>query len=770
MLTLRDVHRDSAGPGASIRASVRAGLVLLAVTVLFYWKTLLTHQFSYLAGYEATNQAYAWLSFWARRIHAGAWPWWDPYVFGGRIFCGEMQSQAFYPIYLPLALFPFNQHGMFSPALYHIMYAAIHFLGAFLMFRLVRELGLGTFAGVMAGICFSMGGVLGRVPDWPHMLNSGIWLPLIFLFLLRATQARRAGPIIRNAFAGGVTLGLSILAGGLHLAIMQAIVIVTAAVFAGFVIRDGAGGRELSPGPRTVLVIAVSGVAAFASGAVQLLPSIEYSRLAWRFVGAALPASRPIPYHYLADGIFAHGLINFAIGFPYGRLGPGEAINPYLGVFPLLLAVIGIWKNWRQPWVRYLTGLAIAAFVYALGAQSWLHGALYAMMPYLSLAREPSRFLYLADFALAILAAYGAESLFSPPAAGWEPLRRILKWVAIAAIVALAIPSLFAQPPSNSWVSLSLVLIVVAWLLFLHILSKQTGIGARALAVGLVLFDLYAFDWSATDRIEAAAKGQDEFERMMTAKPLVKFLKAQPGLFRVRMAMENPPNIGDVFGIQTTGGGGVTAVAEDADLLGHTDLLNVRYEVKTAAAADAGPIYQDATWKVYERPGAFPRAWIVHDTVIEPNASQLLRRLDAPDMDLHRSALLPAGLRTALDPAPSKGDESVTISRYEPDQLDLHVHAEGRALVVLSEFCYPGWRARVNSRLTRIWKVDGALRGIVVPAGDSHISLRYRPVSIYVGAALTLTCLAGMFLVGMQGLRHRGYPGSAPKRVTVQAT
>lgn len=74
-----------------------------------------------------------------------------------------------------------------------------------------------------------------------------------------------------------------------------------------------------------------------------------------------------------------------------------------------MLAAIGIWKGWRWPWVRYLTGLAGAAFVYALGSLSLFHGVLYALTPYLWVAREASRFMYLAGFALAILAAYGTE-------------------------------------------------------------------------------------------------------------------------------------------------------------------------------------------------------------------------------------------------------------------------------------------------------------------------------------------------------------------------
>jgi uncharacterized membrane protein YfhO len=76
--------------------------------------------------------------------------------------------------------------------------------------------------------------------------------------------------------------------------------------------------------------------------------------------------------------------------------------------------------------------------------------------------------------------------------------------------------------------------------------------------------------------------------------------------------------------------------------------------------------------------------------------------------------------------------------------MELDVHAAGRALLVLSELYYPGWAASVNGKPARIWKVDGFLRGIVVPLGDSQVSLRYRPASIYIGAAVTVAAFVSI--------------------------
>jgi len=613
------------------------------------------------------------------------------------------------------------------------------------MFRLVRDLELDDFPAIVAGICFSLGGLLSRFGEWPHLLSSGIWLPLIFLFLLRALKARDVVRMVLYASACGLTLGLSILAGGLHMAIMQAIAIVSAAVFSSFGgDSDATDSSPLKGWRRSAVVLGVTGVAALASGAVQLLPSMEYSRLALRFVGAGVPASERIPYKYLGEGWYPHGISNLLIAVPRSGIGNGEVISPYLGVFPLLLAAIGVWKKWRCRWVRYLTGLAIAAFAYSLGQLSLLHGVLYALTPYLWLAREAGRFMYLADFALAVLAAYGAQALFSGPGPVWDPLAKILKWLACAAMIALVIPALYSQPELTSFVSMSLVLIVVSWLLFRYIASGHNGTGARVLTAALILFDLYAFDWSATNRIDISARGADQMERLLSCRGVIQFLRSRPGLYRSQIAADPAPNIGDVFQVQTTWGGAATLVADYAQFMGHTDLLGARYTVKPATSTDAGSVYQDAAWKVYENPRAYPRAWLVHHTLTQPTLSELRKRLDAPETDPHRVALLPVRLDTSLDPAKEGASEQVHVGRYAPNRMELDVHAAGRALLVLSELYYPGWAASVNGKPARIWKVDGFLRGIVVPLGDSQVSLRYRPASIYIGAAVTVAAFVSI--------------------------
>jgi uncharacterized membrane protein YfhO len=80
----------------------------------------------------------------------------------------------------------------------------------------------------------------------------------------------------------------------------------------------------------------------------------------------------------------------------------------------------------------------------------------------------------------------------------------------------------------------------------------------------------------------------------------------------------------------------------------------------------------------------------------------------------------------------------VLFQSWPPDKVSLAVNAAHNGLLVLSEVWYPGWRATVNGRPAEIYKTDGSLRGIVVPAGSSQVALSFQPMSFYLGASLTL--------------------------------
>ena len=716
-------------------------LLALAVT-LFYWKTLLTDQFTVILGYEGVDQAYAWLHIWVRSVWGGHVPLWDPYAYGGRPFTGEMPGYD--PLHLLFALVPLNRNGMVSPRFFHQFLGLIHLLCAYFMFALLRELKCSSFAAFIGAVAFSLGGFLSRMM-WPVYIESCIWLPAIFLFLLRALRAKMRAQALMEAALAGLSLGLSILAGGLGFFILQSIVVVSAVLYHGAASLPAGSRNRRSHWMSAALILATVLAVAGGTGAVQLLPGAEYSGQTLRFIdGGTIDSAVKIPFHRLVPGMWPQSILTGLFPNAFNSVVAGEEYLPfYIGVLPLFLAVITIWRRWCDLWVRYLTALAVLAFAYSLGEFSPLYGILYAVVPYLWIQRAPNRFLYLISFALAILAAFGFDVLeASVNEPWWAPARSILKWLAIVCGAALFVPGIFTQISINSWNAFSLLLILTACGCLARLTRHPPGRWLPVALAAFVLFDLGAFEWLERDK-NAADKPAASLDQMISLRAAADFIKSRPGLNRVRVGVSPEPNIGDVYGIQSIWGGGATVLREYAGLGYRDNLMNVRYLIKPAAAPDPNPIYHDARWKIYENPGAFPRGWLVHQAVVEPSGDAVFRRLDDPSIDLHKVAVLDAPLAQPLgDPAGAA--ESVRFLSYEPDRMAIEVKSAKPALLVLSEFHYPGWQATVNGKPAAIYKADGALRAIWAPEGASRIELNYRPASFLVGGALTLLTVLGV--------------------------
>lgn len=737
---------------------------LIAVFVLFNWKLLLTNQFTLAYGPDSMEGSYSWFSFWARTVKAGILPIWDPYTWAGRPFVGEMQTAVFYPLNVLLLLIPFHQDGIYARFYWDIVIMLGHLLGLFFMFALMRELKMSRFTALIASICFSFAGIGENNLLWADVLHTAIWLPLIALFLFRALRQTKPRDIALNASLSGLFFGISILAGRLHFVLIYGLFIIAAPFFH---TATGRQGEIETRFPKrwftaALLIALIIGIGACA-GAVQLLPSHEFSGRSIRTLGTiALPTTQKIPYE-LEYGDRLNPSAWVGMLFPYGfdgKLGSGEVWVLYIGVLPFAFAIIGIWKTWKSPWTRFFTGVVAFCFLYCLTFMSVLHGALYAAVPYLYLEREATRFILLAHFSLIILSAYGLEfflhnSLFAPV---WIPLRRILK-ITLLSFVVLSVLCAVVGPLSadvNLWVQFSILLIILTSGLLLYLIGKPVSTGSRVIIVGLLLFDVNAYNWQPKSKTELAKSSTEDWAMLNSCKGVAAFLKRQPAPFRVQMmAGSIHPDIGDVFGVPTTTAFAATWLMEFEQFFDHQELLNNRYLLKLSSATEPGPIYQDANWKLYENPKAYPHAWLVHETLLEPLEAATSAHVKQGDIDFHRVALVSSPLRERIEPLRADGYEQVNFGEYQPNKMKLSLQTSSSALLVLSEMYYPGWRATVDGKPAAIYKVDGALRGIIVPNGTSTVVMDYKPLTIYAGGAITILTFLAVLGYGVLRLTQK---------------
>lgn len=732
------------------RQTLKYLLLLGLAIVVFYSPILFSSQFSILTGSDSAAMDYPWYNFIASSLKHGSLPLWDPYWQCGRSFIGESATGGFSPVRL-VSVWLISNDGIISPRSMHVVYVFLHALAAGLMFALARTLGLSRFAALFAGLCFSVAGFTGRA-GWFDMVDSAVWLPLILLFQLKALRENDRRRRFSYAVFAALAMGMTALAGRIHIVIMDALLVIAVGIY--FAVcasgerRNSALGKNMwvSSG----LVVAIIGIVGFAAAAVQLIPSLEYAPQVLRWVRSdmAVPATSKIPYALLHEGYSSRSL--FAFFFPFIDVGSGEGFSPYMGILPFCLALIGIWKNWDNRWIRFLTGTAIVSFFYALGGFSFLHRLAYFFVPYLWIEREPSRFLYLTHFAAAILAGFGADTLFS------KAVRRVsltafingLRWCVIGSTAIIGTLVLLRRPEANEWIALSFLFLAGGYLLIATIERGYRTAGAAFLVVGITLCDVGIFNWNIANVYETRATQVDYLERLFSVRPVISYLKSQPGLFRVQVDADYDPNIGDTYQVQSFGGMSATALKSYDRLrqCGRLDVLNVQYLIRESKSPGE-PLYEAGGWKVVENVPSFPRAWLVHEASVQPE-QEILKHMCARDFDAHRTALLESPLETRLQPNGTEDLEQVVIRSYDANRIEVEARAESPALLVLSEMYYPGWKAEIDGVPATIHKVDGALRGIVVPAGNSRVTLRYAPRSVVLGATISLLAFIGALVFG----------------------
>lgn len=721
---------------------MRAVLILILLTVAFYWKLALTDQYVWFDHPDMAYLEIPRLEFMAREIHLGRFPLWDPHVWMGQPLVGQTQPGPLNPLNLLFLLLPLRD-GYLRWEFLNWYYVLLHALAALGAYALCRELGRSRAASVLAAGAFSFGGFLGSAA-WLDVLSGAVWTPFVAVFFVRAARGRRPAG---NAALGGLFLGLAWLSGHHEVPLLVSLGLAVAwlAVILG---RNRAA----------LVPAAITFFTAGMVGAAQLLPTIEFGRLAHRW-GPAGPG--PVTWRdvvpYLSAEIYSltpRGLAGIALP-DQGTIGDSSG---FVGVTAAMLAAAGLFSGWRSPAVRWLTVVAAVSIAYAMGAFTPLHGVLYAVLPELHRARVPVRALHLTNLALALLTAYGVDRALSLRGA-----RRIAAMACAAGVLgavlvlAGAITKLELGDATllSGWAGVALCALMAAW--------RAGRLSRRALlaAVGfLMLTEMHAVHTRAW-RSRYAESGQPFARQLVENRDLADFLRSQPGPVRVVVNDRDVPvNFGDLHSIDMAEGY-VAGVTSNLLRFGrHTPWAQRLYGVTHYVGREPErpgfvEVFQGQSGvKVFRLPDPLPRARAVHETLVVPDAEALALTMQKAEFDPARRVVL-AGEGPELERCEGA---RVTIAAYAPNRVRLHAEMPCRGMVILSDTYYPGWRAYVGGRPARVWEAYGAVRGVVVEAGSHEVDFRFRPASVYAGVVLTALGILFTLLINLARLRRAAVP------------
>lgn len=729
------LRRLAAGPLAG-------PLILFAICCCFCWKLVLAAGYTWIDDPDSVRMDVPRLAFQWTTWHHHPFPLWDPHLWCGQPFLGEIVGAAF-PLNWPFFLLPLPDTGQPSFLQLNWYFFILHFLGALFAYWLCRELGTSRWAAILGGFAFAFGGFFG-LTRWPEVLSGLLLAPLVLLFLIRALRGYRP---VSSAALCGMFLGLSWLSG--HHEVPVYVSFTVAAIWVWQLLTHRIEWR------RTVQLAGIAFLFTALVSAFQTLPGYEYSRLAVRWVGIDHPVSwdESIPYRVHAGAALAPSSLPAMI-LPF--LGSDPAL--FTGLVLLVLAVIAVFCRWGDRWVRLFACIALAGLLLAFGGWDILHGVLYAVLPLFAKARNPDRLLCLFDLGIAILAAFGLDWLRSgAQSVSLRLVRRTTTALAILLFgIGIALRSVDKSAGGNALFMTALIALLVSAALVAREYRSLTCTSISVVVIMLVFIELGNVSPAIYSEQQPVPGKQSFLPDLTQYADIAEFLREQPGPIRVdTMKATGSFNFGDWYGIDTLYGFGAGVTSDILSLEWPAprtqDLLAVGYSVsKDPPRPDQRLVFESHSgFKVYRNTNAFPRAWLVHQTRQMPTALALRYLVSDPSFDGHATALF-EGSTPALQSC--NGNDQAKVVKRTGNSVVIDAQAACRGMLVLADTFYPGWVATVDDRSARIWPAYNALRGVIVGPGSHRVVFRYRPASAIVGGILSLL---GVFGACFLALRDR---------------
>jgi Bacterial membrane protein YfhO len=168
----------------------------------------------------------------------------------------------------------------------------------------------------------------------------------------------------------------------------------------------------------------------------------------------------------------------------------------------------------------------------------------------------------------------------------------------------------------------------------------------------------------------------------------------------------------------------------------------------------------------------YPRAWIVHEAraTIRDNETSMdswskarQEILYAGDPMWHDPTLGVYDPRTIawvgkddfdemrrhLSNRKTSPSETAKVIYPNPQKAVLEVRLDSPGLVILADIYYPGWVLAIDGKPAPIYRVNGAMRGAVVPSGVHQLVYTYAPEVFRVGRLVSIVGLFALLILGL---------------------
>ncbi len=708
------------------------------------------------------------------------WPFWNPYILTGAPLLANFQSAPFSPTNFVYFLFDKLTAWSFQIVLQHV-------LAALFTFILLTSWGIKKFPAVVGGVIFAFSGFNLIWSQWNGHTLSSAFIPLLLYFEDKWIKHGRW----KYGVGAAIVLSLQILSGYPQTVFYTVFAMGLLWLFRLRITKE----YLLKSLFFAVFLILGLGVAAF-----QILPGFELLKLSQRAIEplesswAFLPWSKVITF--VAPDYFGnHATRNY--------WGPTDytTTTGFVGVVSIILAGIGISLIKKSKEVKFALSLAVVSLILAfptsISVWIWQSG-IFGMQ-----AASAHRSLVLFNLAIALLAAFGLQKWIKSKA------KVGLKYFLLPAAILFGygLFSLFSYFNPRFIQSVGFT-VPEAWKLKVSLrnLIFPTGIFLSSVAVfiasrknelfkrvgvflifGLLIFELFRFGWKFTPFSRR--------EIVYPTTPVFSYLARQERPFRLTATNVIPINIRMAYKLESLEGYDAIYPVDIAqfiatinsekpgaspqgrygtvsNLQSHLlDLANTKYllVLKRNAKGDPDPegnipkefslekykvAYEDKTTVVLENKEVLPRAFMVYDWETVTDRREILRRLLDKDFPLDKKIFLE---KKALEPTGQQAANSVSYLKYSEQESILEIETKDDGFLFVSDLFYPGWKAYIDGKESKIYRTNYVFRAVFVPEGEHEVKFVYKPDSFFNGLKVSgLSALSLLMFGFVLGRRKSG--------------
>jgi hypothetical protein len=728
------------------------------------------------------NTGYAYRVFGAEELRTtGDFPQWNPYILGG-IPIAAQHGDVFYPTFILRLLLPVDVAITWS-FLLHLALAGLFTFG------FVRGLGFAFWPALFSGVAYMMSGQVASLvsPGHDGKMYVSALAPLLLWMIVRAVRDGRAW-----------AWGMIALVTGLAILTPHNQMVYYLALFSiPFTIWIALRGSEPPPtrpvALRRVLIAGVAAAIGLAIAGLQFFPFYAYLDFAARGVarGYEYATSYSMPPEEMLNLYLPHfsGFIEEYVG-----RNPIKLHSEYAGVVVLLIAGLAFGAVGRRKELWFWGVAGLVATLVALGGHTPFY-RLWYLLPMMKVVRAPAMIFFIAQLAIAVLAAIGLERLLRDGAKrgyliGWGAFALAMVILAgggaLTSIAqSLAPPYRYVQVEQNTG---SLIGGAVRSFLFVAATIGVIWAGASrrispkavaATVVALAAVDLWSverryFRFSPPARVLYASDPTIEYlQRLEEPGRVMPFGLSRGGnpdpvlhgdalmAHRVRAVTghqanelqrwveivgtkspyhEPPPSLlTREFRRLTNTRFWLTDIELPPE---HPQLPGMRFIHRVGPVRNASG---NEVW-LYELDEPNPAAWLT-PLIAEARPEDIRAAVMDASFDVRRAALFDSseavqGSPVLVAPAPLSTRAHVTYPAAREIRVDLDAPVpEGSALVV-SENWYPGWRATVDGRPATVARADYTLIGVPLTAGARRVELSFADPVYGRGKVITVIALA----------------------------